>query len=164
MSSLRIGTLWCGLLCALGCSSEPPGALPSTAMTKARFPHDQHVLKQKLECVACHHETNATAIVTPHPDYLEGTGIECTVCHHGTERPREPQSCDDCHPSTPPSVADETLSAKVVIHRTCWRCHPLGDSPSASGVCLTCHGDTAPPVRKQIPPRFFQRPAAKGVK
>jgi hypothetical protein len=146
-----------GLLLTVGCAGDPPAAPPTVAMAKARFPHDQHVLKQKLECVTCHHETNARAIVTPHPAYLDGAGIDCTVCHHGTDRPREPQACAECHPVTPPSIADETLSAKVVIHKTCWRCHPIGEAPRAGGVCLTCHGSEAPPVLDKFPPRYFQQ-------
>ncbi len=152
----QTGALCSLLLLIVSCGGDPPPT-PSVTMPKARFPHDQHVVKQKLECVACHHETNAKAIATPHPAYLQGAGIDCAICHHGTDRPREPQACAECHPVTPPSVADETLSAKVVIHKTCWRCHPLGESPEAGGVCLTCHGKEAPPVLDKFPPPYFEQ-------
>ena len=146
------------IVATVACSTPPAEPLPSTAMPKARFPHDEHVTLRHLECKECHHETNAHRLDTPHPEYLSGNGIECSVCHHGTDQPREPEACGDCHPVTPPSVADETLSAKVVIHETCWRCHPIGDQPNAQGVCLTCHGQQAPPVRRHAPsPRFSHR-------
>jgi hypothetical protein len=143
-----------GALAALsGCWPDPapPEPRPFTAIEAPRFPHDQHVTRMHLACVECHHETDAVRLVTPHPSYLTENRVDCPRCHHGTDRPREPQACAHCHPATPADVADETLSAKVVIHRTCWRCHPIGDGTAASGLCGTCHGTKKPPVASPMP-------------
>jgi hypothetical protein len=145
------------------CGSDPPPPAPRafSASEQARFTHDEHVTKHKLECVECHHETNAARLDTPHDPYLSRSGIDCQVCHQGTSRPREPQACSTCHPVAETEVANETLSAKVVIHRTCWRCHPAGVGASASEVCGTCHGGVKPALAKQIAPPSFRRKGAK---
>lgn len=54
--------------------------------------------------------------------------------HTEMEIPRE-----DCHHGSPVTIADETLSSKVVIHRACWECHPTGTGSEASQRCDLCH-------------------------
>ena len=41
--------------------------------------------------------------------------------------------------ANPRNIADETLSAKVVVHQQCWKCHPVGTGKEASAVCEKCH-------------------------
>lgn len=108
-------------------------------VAKAVFPHDDHVNRFGLKCRECHHETDAKDLVTPHAKYLSGNGVACPTCHHTTSEPRRAQGCSNCHPVTPVDDADETLSAKVVIHQTCWRCHPVARGAAASRTCGGCH-------------------------
>ena len=159
----RAGVVAALLAAMVACSSDSPPPAPRAflAREKPRFSHDAHVTRQKLECVECHHETNAARLDTPHDHYLAGSGIDCRICHQGTPQPREPQACSNCHPVAATEDADETLSAKVVIHRACWRCHPAADGVSASEACGTCHGDRKPGVAKPIPPPSLQRKGAK---
>jgi hypothetical protein len=151
------------LSAASACGSDPPPPAPRafSASEKARFPHDEHVTRHKLECIECHHETNAARLDAPHDPNFFASGINCKVCHQDTSKPREPQACSTCHPVAQTEVADETLSAKVVIHRTCWRCHPPGEGANASEVCGTCHGGVKPALAKQIAPPTFRRKGAK---
>lgn len=101
------------------------------------FPHLYHVEELGLECADCHHETSALALSSPHPEYFEDFWIDCESCHQG-EEVTQPQSCANCH-ANGSRVGDETLSAKVVIHRSCWACHEVGTGPEASGSCGFCH-------------------------
>ena len=90
------------------------------------------------ECEACHHETNARMLDIPHVEYFADFWIDCTTCHHPSSEPQRAMSCSACH-HCPTHCADETLSSKVVIHASCWRCHEVGAGAAASGACATCH-------------------------
>jgi hypothetical protein len=116
---------------------------------KATFPHEFHYLELEIDCVTCHHETDAAELVVPHKEIFENSAdswARCSSCHRRTAEPAEPQACGNCHHDSPTDVADETLSAKVVIHRSCWSCHDVGTGQPASRACIQCHvrppGDT----------------------
>ena len=106
-----------------------------------RFPHESHFLELELECVTCHHETNATQLVIPHEEYFADFWINCKTCHHDNAELVPPQSCSNCHHDSPSNIADETLSAKVVVHRSCWTCHEVGTGQTASRACVSCHAN-----------------------
>ena len=110
------------------------------AIAPAVFPHDEHVDDFEIECDECHHETNAAPLNVPHKDYFEDFWIDCKICHNeaGTTS-MGPKGCSDCHHSANGNVADETLSAKVVIHKNCWECHDVGTGADASATCADCH-------------------------
>ena len=105
------------------------------------FPHELHFAELELECVTCHHETNAGPLNVPHLEYFADSWARCKKCHTNGERQIDSLACSSCHPDTPTNVADETLSAKVVIHRSCWTCHEVGRGQAASLVCKSCHSD-----------------------
>ncbi len=137
------------LLPLLACQGSPPpgpkvlpvqGTVVLTSMGPASFPHEKHATEFEIECVKCHHETNAKPLSIPHMDYFDDLWIECGTCHRkaGAEA-LGPQACSACHHSTNGDIADETLSAKVVIHKNCWSCHEVGVGASASATCKTCH-------------------------
>ena len=118
----------------------PPGEAPSpAAVGAARFPHDLHAGDLGFDCVDCHHETAAGRLEMPHEDYFDDFWIDCRSCHRDSDEAAAPQSCDECHHASPISTADETLSAKVVIHRSCWTCHDSGTGAEASRSCGFCH-------------------------
>ena len=148
---------------ALSCTGAPPPGpsapgvkavlaasaqgVPKGASTKADpsippavFPHEKHAGEFGVECVKCHHETNAKPLAIPHMDYFNDLWINCGTCHHkaGAEA-LGPQSCSTCHHARNGDIADETLSAKVVIHKNCWSCHEVGTGAGASATCKTCH-------------------------
>lgn len=102
------------------------------------FPHLMHVEELELECADCHHETHATRLDMPHPEYLEDFWIDCESCHQAGEA-AVPQACSNCHHDSPVTIADETLSSKVVVHRSCWNCHDVTTGVDASRGCGTCH-------------------------
>lgn len=115
------------------------GEAPSL-MGKVIFPHDEHSDEFELDCDECHHETNATPLAFPHPQMFEDFWVDCSICHHPAgSADLEPQSCGNCHHSSNGNAADETLSAKVVIHELCWRCHEVGVGAEASEGCENCH-------------------------
>jgi hypothetical protein len=124
-----------------GCSAESSasGVPEASVIPRAVFPHDDHVTRFGLKCRQCHHETDARVLQTPHPNYLSGNGVQCGTCHHSSSEPHRAQGCSNCHPVTPGDAADETLSAKVVIHETCWRCHQVARGAAASRTCSGCH-------------------------
>jgi len=135
------------LLSCMG--AKPPGpkasALPGMVtgwapIGKANFPHEKHASEFGVECVKCHHETNAKPLSIPHMEYFNDLWINCGTCHHkaGAEA-LGPQACSTCHHSNNGDIADETLSAKVVIHKNCWSCHEVGTGANASAACKTCH-------------------------
>jgi len=134
---------------ALGMAAPPPAATATaspiapeawTPIAKANFPHEKHVEEQKIECVQCHHETNAKALTMPHQKYFEDFWIDCNICHRPkTAEALGPQACSACHRSHNGDIADETLSAKVVMHKSCWSCHEVGTGAAASATCKTCH-------------------------
>lgn len=121
---------------------DPPPAdeiVSPSALGEVRFPHSLHAEELAFECSDCHHETDAARLRMPHEDYFEDFWIDCRTCHHETDVPKAPQSCAACHHASPASTADETLSAKVVVHRSCWGCHEGGTGQEASRSCGFCH-------------------------
>lgn len=111
-----------------------------SAIGEVIFPHLEHIDDFEIECQECHHEIKATALNMPHEEYFEDFWIECGVCHHDDEEPeRTAMACSDCHHDRPNGIADQTLSSKVVIHKSCWECHDIGTGAEASGECTFCH-------------------------
>jgi len=101
------------------------------------FPHNVHL---KFGCIACHHQIQAMELDTPHPDYLSSSWINCQDCHKTTsDASGNFFKCSDCHHSEPENIADETLSSKVVTHKSCWKCHTTGTGMEASEGCADCH-------------------------
>ncbi|MGB5392493.1 MAG: cytochrome c3 family protein, partial [Thermoanaerobaculia bacterium] len=78
--------------------------------------------------------------------YLQDFWIDCTTCHHDSDDPACPQACSTCHHSAPHAVADETMSAKVVIHQSCWKCHEVATGPEATRNCGVCHQGAVRPA------------------
>lgn len=104
------------------------------------FPHLQHAEALEIECAECHHETNAGPIRNVHPEVFDDLWIDCKTCHNGTQPGLlSAQKCSACHHARPSGIADETLSAKVVIHKKCWECHDSGMGVEATKGCATCH-------------------------
>ena len=104
------------------------------------LPHDVHVKNSKLKCVECHHEIHAKELDTPHPDYLTSSRANCRTCHEiNSENRKKYYKCSHCHHSDLDDIADETLSSKVVIHKSCWKCHEAGTGVQASQGCGNCH-------------------------
>jgi len=104
------------------------------------LPHDVHVKNNKLKCFVCHHQIHASELDTPHPDYLESAAVNCQVCHSTNPETRKKYyKCSKCHHSEPDDISDETLSSKVVIHKSCWKCHEAGTGAEASKRCGDCH-------------------------
>ena len=133
----------------VGSTQNPPQAQRAPVITspssigKATFDHRLHFENLQIECKACHHETNASALRMPHKNYFDDFWIDCSICHKsGGTAATKPQSCSTCHHGSPATIADETLSAKVVIHQKCWECHESGRGRDASSGCATCHRKT----------------------
>ncbi len=104
------------------------------------LPHEVHIKKVKLKCSVCHHQIKAEALDTPHPGYLTSSWISCQTCHNSnSEFTKKYYKCSVCHHSEPNNIADETLSSKVVIHKSCWKCHKSGTGVKASKSCSKCH-------------------------
>ena len=104
------------------------------------FHHQMHTKDLGIKCVECHHQINAKKLDTPHPDYLKSSWINCRICHNGSEKIKQNvYSCSECHHTNPINIADETLSAKVVIHKQCLKCHEVGTGKEASKGCEKCH-------------------------
>ncbi len=104
------------------------------------LPHDVHVKDNKLKCVVCHHQIRAEELDTPHPEYLTSSLDDCQTCHSSDSESRKKYyKCSHCHHSEPDNIADETLSSKVVIHKSCWKCHEAGTGAEASKGCSNCH-------------------------
>jgi len=104
------------------------------------LPHDVHIKDVKIKCVKCHHQIRAQGLDTPHPDYLTASRVNCQTCHSTDSESRNKYyKCSDCHHSDPDNIADETLSSKVVIHKSCWECHEAGTGVKASEGCSNCH-------------------------
>ena len=128
---------------ALPANDECVGATPSEVDFPAErgqvsFPHELHT-EMEIPCEDCHHETLAGGLSMPHPEYFEDFWIRCETCHHAAAEPGCPQACSACHHDSPTNIADETLSSKVVIHQSCWGCHPAGTGSDASRGCEFCH-------------------------
>jgi hypothetical protein len=112
---------------------------PST-VGEVKFHHEMHFKDLAIKCVECHHSIAAKQLVTPHPDYLKSSSIKCEICHGKSGAARQDTyKCSGCHGTNPMNIADETLSAKVVIHQQCWKCHPVGKGKEASAGCKKCH-------------------------
>ena len=104
------------------------------------FHHQMHIKDLAIKCAACHHQIDAKKLSTPHPDYLKSSSIKCEICHNESQKIRQKAySCSECHRTNPMNIADETLSAKVVIHKQCWKCHQVGTATGASSGCEKCH-------------------------
>jgi c(7)-type cytochrome triheme protein len=102
-----------------------------------RFPHNLHL---KFGCTMCHHQIHAAELETPHPEYMESSWITCGDCHaKESALTGNYYRCSDCHHSEPENIADETLSSKVVVHQSCWKCHESGTGRQASSGCDDCH-------------------------
>jgi len=135
-----------------------PGVTSLSFIGEATFDHRLHFENLQIECKACHHETNAAALKMPHTRYFDDFWIDCSICHKsGRTALAKPQSCSMCHHGSPATIADETLSAKVVIHKKCWECHESGRGQKASNGCTTCHVKTP---RDAVP----QAPSVSGKK
>jgi hypothetical protein len=111
-----------------------------SALGDVAFPHLFHFEDLEIECQTCHHETNASTLRMPHEDYFDDFWIDCTICHRSEGSVlSQPQACANCHHDSPTDIADETLSAKVVIHKNCWECHEFEKGENASRGCSKCH-------------------------
>ena len=123
----------------LRCPKDAPvDVIFQSSIGAVNFPHELHV-DMELPCEECHHETLAGSLAMPHPEYFEDFWIRCETCHHGAAEPGCPKTCSACHHGSPVTIADETLSAKVVIHKSCWGCHPIDTGSDASRGCTSCH-------------------------
>jgi uncharacterized CHY-type Zn-finger protein len=106
------------------------------------FQHEMHFKDRGIACVQCHHQINAKKLSTPHPDYLKSSTVNCQICHKEFAETR--YSCSQCHDAKRRDIADETLSAKVVVHKQCQTCHSVGTGKDASSACALCHGPQKP--------------------
>jgi len=112
----------------------------SSSVGDVHFPHKFHVDELELECVKCHHQISAVKLVTPHPDYLDSSWINCQLCHDPNQKVGKTYyKCSKCHHDNPNNISDETLSSKVVTHKSCWACHEGGTGVEASKTCRGCH-------------------------
>ncbi len=104
------------------------------------FRHQMHIKDLSIKCADCHHQINAKRLDTPHPDYFGSSWINCKTCHDESEKiAQKAYICSECHQTRPKNIADETLSAKVVVHKQCWKCHGVGTGKDASKGCEKCH-------------------------
>ena len=157
MFTIRSPMILATLLMALPAAGQSPETrsesreiiTSSTSAGTVEFPHSMHASDFEIECVTCHHETNAAALSMPHPDYFEDFWIDCQTCHRAGASPAFPQTCSACHHSSPVTIADETLSAKVVIHQSCFGCHEGGTGQDASRNCGFCHQAGASGVEEE---------------
>ncbi len=83
-------------------------------------------------------ECNVGDVSFPHKSHFDMMGIECVKCHHEAKSGGNTQSCSNCH-HYPKNYADETMSPKVAIHKSCWSCHKVGTGVEASKSCKKCH-------------------------
>lgn len=118
----------------------PPSEIKfRSSVGEVTFPHQMHIKDFGVNCVECHHQINATKLNTPHPEYLKSSWINCKTCHSESGKTQQVYACSECHRTNPKNIADETLSAKVVIHKSCWKCHPASTGKEASTSCEKCH-------------------------
>lgn len=119
---------------------EPPVELRmQSAVGEVVFRHEAHFKDRAIACTDCHHQINARKLETPHPEYLQSSWINCRLCHDESGNTKAIYTCSACHNGNPRNIADETLSAKVVVHRQCWKCHQAGTGKDASASCRLCH-------------------------
>lgn len=132
------------LAVSLSCRADTP-AIPSlksfpSSVGEVTFTHEIHIKDRGIQCVECHHQINAKKLNTPHPDYFSSSSVKCEICHNEAEKLKQKAyTCSECHPTNPVNIADETLSAKVVVHKQCWKCHQVGAGVDASKACQMCH-------------------------
>jgi hypothetical protein len=132
--------------------ANPPASRPKlpgvitfeSALGDVLFPHKVH---QKMGCKNCHHQIHAKGLDTPHEAYLTYSWVNCQDCHDAdTAISTTYYGCDHCHHSNLENIADETLTAKVVIHKSCWNCHLSGTGADASERCSFCHAKEEKPL------------------
>jgi len=112
----------------------------SSSVGEVVFRHQMHIRDLAIKCADCHHQINAKRLSTPHPDYFGSSWINCKTCHGESEKiAQKAYVCSECHQTKPRNITDETLSAKVVIHKQCWKCHGVGTGKEASSGCEKCH-------------------------
>lgn len=117
--------------------SIPRDILIESSAGAVQFPHKGHL---KYGCKKCHHQIQASELDTPHPEYLTSSWINCQDCHKAEqENGNKYYKCSACHHSDPATISDETLSSKVVTHKSCWNCHETGTGVNASKGCGDCH-------------------------
>ena len=138
MATLAILTGIAWFAPGLAQDSPPPDEIRfESSIGDVVFPHKTHL---KMRCNRCHHQIHADPLETPHPDYLESSWIKCGDCHEeNPEFSKKYYKCDDCHHAEVDNIADETLSAKVVVHQSCWTCHKTSTGADASKRCSYCH-------------------------
>jgi hypothetical protein len=127
---------------ALGAAAgtAPPDVVATpSSVGRVEFPHRAHVEDFGVDCAECHHETAAAPLDWPHPGYLEDYWLDCATCHRAETAQLPSQACSACHPDQPARAADQTASAKVAVHTSCWRCHEPGTGRDASAGCAFCH-------------------------
>jgi hypothetical protein len=112
---------------------------PLSFIGKLNFPHDNHTSAFGVKCKDCHHEISARKITIPHENYFTDFWINCKICHNAPRNVQGEQKCLNCHKTAMKNSADETMSSKVVIHVTCWKCHEVGKGQTASANCKKCH-------------------------
>jgi hypothetical protein len=124
-----------------------------SSVGEVHFPHRVH---QKMGCQRCHHQIHAKDLVTPHEAYLTYSWVNCQDCHNPeSETNSSYYGCAKCHHSNLENIADETLNAKVVVHKSCWKCHLSGTGAEASARCSFCH------VREETPVAVSQEGAGR---
>ena len=108
-----------------------------SALGDVEFPHRAHM---KIGCQDCHHQIRAEKLETPHEAYLGYSWVTCQDCHREEAASvKDDYGCTQCHHTELENIADETLSSKVVLHTSCWKCHLSGTGPEASARCGFCH-------------------------
>lgn len=124
----------------------PAEIIIPSSVGEVRFLHKKHIEDRAIQCVECHHQINAKKLSTPHPEYLKSSWINCAVCHDESGKMKQPVfTCVACHHTNPVNISDETLSAKVVIHKQCWKCHAVSAGKEASKSCELCHSGKKTP-------------------
>ena len=141
---LFVSSLLAAPVAASSASSVPDSEIPAVIVSPScagdvQFPHQMHFDDMGIPCEDCHHEVNATKLDMPHGDYFDDFWIDCSSCHGESGTPSTSQACSTCHHTDPTGIADETLSSKVVIHKSCWTCHEMSTGAEASAVCSSCH-------------------------
>ena len=124
------------------CEHTAPPVQPrsSPLMGDLFVPNVAHVEDMELECDECHHETIAVPLDSPHESYFDDLWVDCGSCHHeSSSADLEPRSCYECHDTKLRDIADERLSAKVILHKNCWACHEVETGLEATESCELCH-------------------------
>jgi Zn finger protein HypA/HybF involved in hydrogenase expression len=132
--------------------AKPPARRPKmpnvitfeSSVGNVSFPHKVH---QRMGCQKCHHQIHAKDLETPHDEYLTYSWVNCRDCHDESQNHSIYYGCAKCHHSNLENIADETLSAKVVVHKSCWKCHLSGTGVEASERCSFCHEKEQAPLQ-----------------